>query len=53
MRILELVEIQPFLLGLGWCGTGRHVRVKGNKKVACHLLFGLVAHPATQLFKIL
>ena len=32
---------------------GRHVRVKGNKKVACHLLFGLVALTATQLFKML
>jgi hypothetical protein len=24
---------------------GRHVRVRGNKKVACHLMFGLVALP--------
>ncbi len=29
MRILELVEIQPFLAGQAWCGTGRppHSRV--------------------------
>jgi len=32
---------------------GRHVRVKGNKKVSCHLMFGLVALTATQLFKML
>lgn len=29
---------------------GRHVRVRGAKKVACHLLFGLLALTATQLF---
>ena len=32
---------------------GRHVRVKGHKKVCCHLMFGLVALTATQLFKML
>lgn len=32
---------------------GRHVRVRGNKKVACHLMFGLIALTATQLFKLL
>ena len=29
---------------------GRHVRVHGPKKVACHLMFGLLALAATQLF---
>lgn len=29
---------------------GRHVRVQGPKKVACHLMFGLLALAATQLF---
>jgi hypothetical protein len=32
---------------------GRHVRVRGPKKVACHLMFGLVALTATQLFNLL
>jgi hypothetical protein len=32
---------------------GRHVRVRGSKKVACHLMFGLVALTATQLFNLL
>ena len=32
---------------------GRHVRVQGAKKVACHLMFGLVALTATQLFNLL
>ena len=32
---------------------GRHVRVKGHKKVSCHLMFGIVALTATQLFKLL
>lgn len=32
---------------------GRHVRVRGTKKVACHLMFGLVALTATQLFNLL
>ncbi len=29
---------------------GRHVRVRGSKKVSCHLMFGLLALTATQLF---
>ena len=29
---------------------GRHVRMRGLKKVACHLMFGLLALTATQLF---
>ena len=29
---------------------GRHVRVRGAKKVSCHLMFGLLALTATQLF---
>lgn len=29
---------------------GRHVRVQGNRKVACHLMFGLVALTALQLY---
>jgi hypothetical protein len=29
---------------------GRHVRVRGPKKVSCHLMFGLLALTATQLF---
>ena len=29
---------------------GRHVRVRGLKKVSCHLMFGLLALTATQLF---
>lgn len=32
---------------------GRHVRVRGAKKVACHLMFGLLALTATQLFNLL
>ena len=32
---------------------GRQVRVKGNAKVACHLMFGLVALTATQLYHVL
>jgi len=32
---------------------GNHVRVQGPKKVTCHLMFGIVALTATQLFKIL
>ena len=32
---------------------GRHVRVRGPKKVACHLMFGLVALTANQLFNLL
>lgn len=30
---------------------GRHVRVKGNKKVMCHLMFGIVALTVDQLMK--
>jgi len=29
---------------------GRHIRVRGAKKVSCHLMFGLLALTATQLF---
>jgi hypothetical protein len=32
---------------------GNHIRVQGAKKVACHLMFGLVALTATQLFNLL
>lgn len=32
---------------------GNHVRVRGDKKVACHLMFGLLALTATQLFNLL
>jgi len=32
---------------------GRHVRVRVPKKVACHLMFGLVALTATRLFNLL
>ena len=32
---------------------GRHVRVRGPKKVDCHLMFGLVALTATQLFNLI
>jgi len=32
---------------------GNHVRVRGNKKVACHLMFGLLALTASQLFNLL
>lgn len=32
---------------------GNQVRVRGFKKVACHLMFGLVALTALQLFKLL
>lgn len=32
---------------------GNHIRVKGTKKVACHLMFGLIALTATQLFNLL
>ena len=32
---------------------GRHVRVRGSKKVDCHLMFGLVALTASQLFNLL
>jgi hypothetical protein len=32
---------------------GNNIRVKGAKKVACHLMFGLIALTATQLFNLL
>lgn len=32
---------------------GNHVHVRGDKKVACHLMFGLLALTATQLFNLL
>ena len=32
---------------------GNHVRVQGPQKVACHLMFGLLALTATQLFNLL
>jgi len=32
---------------------GNHVRVRGAQKVACHLMFGLLALTATQLFNLL
>ena len=32
---------------------GNHVRVRGDKKVACHLMFGLLALTASQLFNLL
>ncbi len=32
---------------------GNHVRVRGPKKVACHLMFGLLALAATQLYNLL
>ena len=32
---------------------GNHVRVRGAKKVACHLMFGLLALTAMQLFNLL
>lgn len=32
---------------------GNHIRVRGEKKVACHLMFGLLALTATQLFNLL
>jgi len=32
---------------------GNNIRVKGPKKVACHLMFGLIALTATQLFNLL
>jgi hypothetical protein len=32
---------------------GNHIRVKGAKKVACHLMFGIIALTATQLFNLL
>jgi len=32
---------------------GNHIRVQGVQKVACHLMFGLVALTATQLFNLL
>jgi hypothetical protein len=32
---------------------GRHVRVRGPKKVACHLMFGVLALTATQLYAML
>ena len=32
---------------------GNHIRVKGPKKVACHLMFGLIALTETQLFNFL
>jgi hypothetical protein len=32
---------------------GRTVRVRGGQKVMCHLMFGVVALAATQLFKLL
>lgn len=32
---------------------GNHIRVQGGKKVACHLMFGLLALTATQLFNLL
>lgn len=32
---------------------GRHVRVRGAKKVTCHLMFGLLALTATQLYNLL
>ena len=32
---------------------GRHVRVRGHKKVYCHLMFGLLVVAATQLYRLL
>jgi hypothetical protein len=32
---------------------GRHVRVRGHKKVYCHLMFGLLVVAASQLFNLL
>jgi len=32
---------------------GRHIRVRGPQKVACHLMFGLLALTATQLYNLL
>ncbi len=32
---------------------GNHIRVRGAKKVACHLMFGLVALTATQLYNLI
>jgi len=32
---------------------GRHVRVRGHKKVYCHLMFGLLVVTASQLFNLL
>lgn len=32
---------------------GRHIRVRGHKKVMAHLMFGIIAITATQLFRLL
>lgn len=32
---------------------GNHIRVRGGKKVACHLMFGLVALTASQLYNMI
>lgn len=32
---------------------GRHVRVRGHKKVYCHLMFGVLVVAATQLYRLL
>ena len=32
---------------------GRHIRVKGSQKVMTHLMFGIIALTATQLFRML
>ena len=31
---------------------GRHVRVHGNKKVMCHLMFGVWAHTVDQMLRL-
>ena len=33
--------------------SGRNVRVKGNAKVMCHLIFGLLALTVDQLMRII
>lgn len=53
VRYRERTTVERFFGRLKDEFGGRHVRVRGHTKVACHLMFGVVVVAAEQLFRLI